>query len=521
MTDLRLQLQPVVSLPVVLAVTVVLVGLLWVRPRHVQLSFGRWTALIGLRLLVVMLTLLAMLRPTLVFTKQEPLKASLVLLVDDSRSMQVADSLGDKSRWDAMKTLLDESADDLAKLDQAWELTAYKFDTDTEKLDVRDGKFALAAKPEGEQSALGSAMGDVIDRESGGRVLGMLVLSDGAQRAIAPHDLPPQMAARSLAAENIPLYTFTFGKSGGSERADLAIDDLVTNETVFAETPIEIRGRLSADGYANQRVPVQLLWETADGMEVVDTTQVDTGAEGGSTPVVLRHTPRSPGEFKVTLRVEPREGELVTTNNEVSTFVTVRAGGINVLYLVGAKRIGGGPGQEQRFVRAALARSPDIVVDRRLVDYEPMGADLVDALGGKSNETTEGKTRAAPADARTKYDVIILDDVDAQGLSAASWQAIADRVREGAGFMMVGGYHSFGPGGFRDGALADVLPVEIGPAQRQSFGEPLRDDVHLKGPVRMRPAAPLGARHPIMQIGSERSEIGARRSEAEPGTLNP
>jgi len=68
MTDLRLQLQPVVSLPVVLAVTAVLVGLLWVRPRHVQLSFGRWTALIGLRLLVVILTLLAMLRPTLVFT---------------------------------------------------------------------------------------------------------------------------------------------------------------------------------------------------------------------------------------------------------------------------------------------------------------------------------------------------------------------------------------------------------------------------------------------------------------------
>ena len=34
----------------------------------------------------------------------------------------------------------------------------------------------------------------------------------------------------------------------------------------------------------------------------------------------------------------------MTTNNEVSTFVTVRAGGINVLYLVGAKRIGGGPG---------------------------------------------------------------------------------------------------------------------------------------------------------------------------------
>ena len=73
----------------------------------------------------------------------------------------------------------------------------------------------------------------------------------------------------------------------------------------------------------------------------------------------------------MTVRVEPREGELVTTNNEVSTFVTVRPGGINVLYLVGTQRIGGGPGQEQRFVRASLAQSPDIVVSRQVINYRP------------------------------------------------------------------------------------------------------------------------------------------------------
>ena len=65
---------------------------------------------------------------------------------------------------------------------------------------------------------------------------------------------------------------------------------------------------------------------------------------------------------------------------------------------------------------------------------------------------------------------------------------------------MLGGYHSFGPGGFRDTPLDDVLPINIGPAQRQIFGEPVRKDVHLPGPVRMRPAAPLGLRHPIMQL---------------------
>jgi hypothetical protein len=459
---------------------------------------------------VVLLMLFALLRPSLVYTKVEPVAASLVMLVDSSRSMQVADAQGDKPRWESVKRLLDASASDLAKLGKKLSVTAYEFDGQSRKVAIEDGKIALPAAANGDESAIGAAIGDALDHETNSRVLATILLSDGAQRAIAPRDMPPQVAARRLSAENIPLYTFTFGKPGGRERADLSLDDLVTNETIFTDTPTEVRALLSANGYANQRAKVQLLWESEKGMQVVDAAQVDTGAEGGSVPVALRYTPRKAGEYKVTLRVDPREGELVTTNNEVSTFVTVRAGGINVLYLVGAKRIGGGPGAEQRFVRAALAHSPDIVVERRLINYEPLGVDITDVIGRKGAASND-KANAASADGRAAApDVLILDDVDVEGLSVTSWQAIADRVRRGMGLIMLGGYHSYGPGGFRDSALADVLPVNIGPAQRQGFGEPLREDVQLKGPLKMRPADPLGLRHPIMQL--EGAEAGGPRS---------
>ena len=208
-------------------------------------------------------------------------------------------------------------------------------------------------------------------------------------------------AARRLAAENIPLYTFTFGKSGGSERADLSVDDLVTNETIFAETPTEVRARLTAEGYANQRVKVQLLWEGAErewkSSIRCKSIRASKAARCRSRCATRRATP---GEYKVTVRVEPREGELVTTNNEVSTFVTVRPGGINVLYLVGAKRIGGGPGPEQRFVRASLAQSPDIVVDAaahqlRTAGRGPYGRDRQGrpAVGGAAAEIRTHRRR--------------------------------------------------------------------------------------------------------------------------------
>lgn len=491
MNGFELRLQPVVDYSTVLIVTVVLLGLLFVRPRHVKLMKRQWAALVGLRVAVILLLFFALLRPSFVYTKTEPVPGSLLLLVDGSRSMQVADSLGDKPRWDAMKLLLDAASKDLGKLATKWNVTAYEFGGETKKLDLQDGKLTLAATPNGEESAIGAAIGDALDREASKHVMGMLLLSDGAQRAAPPRDMPPQVAARRLTAENIPLYTFTFGKSGGRERADLSLSDLVTNETIFTETPTEVRARLTALGYANQRVKVQLLWETAKGMEAVDTAQIDTGADGGATPVVLHYTPQKPGEYKVTVRVDPREGELVTTNNEISTFVTVRPGGINVLYLVGTQRVAGGPGQEQRFVRAALAQSPDIVVSRRLINYQPPGADITDIIG-------HGK--GAGHASSPEPDVTIVDNVDVQGLSDASWKAIADRVQHGMGLLMTGGYHSFGPGGYRGSPLADVLPIEIGPAQRQDFNEALRQDVQVPGPIHMRPAAPLGAQHPVLQI---------------------
>ena len=59
----------------------------------------------------------------------------------------------------------------------------------------------------------------------------------------------------------------------------------------------------------------------------------------------------------------------MTTNNELSTFVTVLKGGVNVLYLEGALRV------DQKFLRRSLDASPDIKVDYvRLDQRDPQAA---------------------------------------------------------------------------------------------------------------------------------------------------
>ena len=468
----------------------VLLALVWVVPRP-RPSGGKLLALRALRLAVVLLVLVALLRPTLTRIEKKPLEASLLVLVDESRSMQVEDSLGGASRWRAAKRMLDDAADDLATLADQWEVRVFRFGSGVTEATITDGAIPLPSEPTGEATALGDALAEALDRGGGQRLLGVVLLSDGAQRALPPADLAPQVAVRRLAAENVPLYATTFGQPGVAGRPDLAIEDLTTSSSAFVKAPNEVTARLRVTGYANRRLTVQMLWEDGDGeMQVVASEQIRTGPRGGGYPVRLVHTPLEPGEHKITVRVAAADGELVTSNNQQSTFISVRDGGVKVLYLAGAQRAGGVPGLEQRFVRSSLAASPDIFVARQVFDYrQPRRVLEFDASQGKP-------------------DVFLIDNLDATALSDQSWREMADQVRKGAGLGMIGGRQSFGPGGYSATRLAAILPVEVSATERQRLTEPRRRDVHIEGPITMRPAKPFGLGHPILQLASGEAAPG-------------
>ncbi len=77
-------------------------------------------------------------------------------------------------------------------------------------------------------------------------------------------------------------------------------------------------------------------------------------------------------------------------------------------------------------------------------------------------------------------------------------------MKQGAGLLMLGGFHTFGPGGYQDTPLAELLPVTMDANERQRLGDPIRTDVQLTGPLKIRPAKPLGERHYLMALGDGR-----------------
>src|SRR5690349_4313773 len=102
--------NPVGSYTLVALSAMLLAGVMLLTSRQLRQMQPRrrWT-LVGMRITVFLLLVLAMPRPTLVYTEIRQQPATLVVLLDRSKSMQTADAFGERSRWDSLKETIYDS----------------------------------------------------------------------------------------------------------------------------------------------------------------------------------------------------------------------------------------------------------------------------------------------------------------------------------------------------------------------------------------------------------------------------
>jgi hypothetical protein len=478
--ELSLQVEPVWSWVFVAAVAAGLLAVLAAFPpdRSRLSPAGRMTLLL-LRLAAFLALVLCMLRPTLVAVRKAPQQGTVVVLADASESMTVADGPAGRTRWQEMVDALAAARPAARKLVASgdFDLAVWLFDREARAVAaVGDDLFPLSAwrdVPTADETAIGAALEDGLRATTGRQLAGVVVLSDGAQHAYAPRDLPPQTASRKLVDAGVPLWSVTFGQQRGEGQGrDAAVVNLAVAETVYLKNMLEVAGRVRLDGLAGREATVVLLAENAAGaMEEAARTRVRASGDGVEEAVRIAWTPTALGERKLTLRVEPQEGEVILANNELSTFVEVIDGGLRVLYLEGALRV------EQRFLRRVLAASPDIQVDFEWIDATHRDRWPVDLA------------RRLTAD----YDVFLIGDLDAAAVRPEDLRTMLGRIDAGSGLGMIGGFHAFEAGGWGSSPLGPALPFEPDRLARQSFEEPIRPGLHVEGAVRMLPDARFGS----------------------------
>ncbi len=459
-------------------------------PDRSRLSRGRRLVLILLRTSAFLVLLFCLMKPSLVSTRRLQQPTSVLVLADSSESMNVADSPNGKTRWEYLRATLRSAMESTKKeiVNESMLVRTWFFDReareaalDTQTFDIGEWKRL----PSSEETAIGSAMESAV-RSIGEQPLSAVVLlSDGGQHAYPPNDLPPQAESRRLGERGVPLWAITYGQSRGAAQArDASVVSLTTPDKVFLGNTVEVIGRVRLEGLSDREVTVRLLVEQADG-ELAEVARRVIKPTKSTTEESVRFdwTADSLGERKLVLEIDSVASEIVLTNNIVSTFVEVIDGGLRVLYLEGSPRV------EQRFLRRALSSSPDIQIDFQWIDSVHRSRWPISLEQELSRD----------------YKVFLIGDLDVDAIRPKDIEKIRLLVENGASIGFLGGLHSFEAGGWGSSSLGRLLPYARDPLSRQRFDEPIRKDLHVRGPITIIPDEQFGGVS-ILRLGQTRDD---------------
>ena len=466
--------NPIGPWPILLGASVAVTALtLWAYSRRLKGTGGRWRYFaVGLRLSALLLCLLAALRPSVFLNEKKKQDASIVVLVDTSTSMLINDEVRSQTRWDVAGQAVKQVREFAKDLGKELDVRFYGFNSKVSE--SKSNEPVEAEKPSGRESAQGSAMLEVRKRTeaTSRRLTRLVMISDFAMN----NGSDPLDAARSFKGQEIPIITVGVGtENAGAVHRDIKARDIIAGPTVFVKNHLPVRGNIVAKGFANQKLNVELYVEGQAAPVAKTTVTVPDGND--VIPITgLSYTPQVPGDVQLTLKVAKQDGELLLTNNEISTFVTVLSGGLNVLFLQGSNFT-----WDYRFLMRSIMRSPDIQVEGLVIRRPAEGnaSQIPDA------EFTPGR-----------YNVYVLSDLPADFLTANQQKLLVDAVKKGAGFMMLGGRSSFGAGGWAGTPIEDILPAAIHPGD---------GEMEPPGGIKFVPST-TGLDSFVLQVGTTRAE---------------
>src|SRR5215813_13025988 len=445
--------------------------------------------LILLRLGLIAVLFFCLVRPTLVLKAAVPQQNFLGVLLDDSRSMLIADRDGQPRSQFVQKQLSGPQAALLNELSKRFVLRFFKFSSSAGRI-----TSAADAHYEGTSTKLGDALERARDELSGLPLAGLVMITDGADTSDASLDDP----LASLKARSIPVFPVGLGQEHFTR--DVQISRVETPRVVLRGSSLVVDVVVSQTGYSGKTVSLNV----EDGGRIVTSQPITLPPDGQSLTAKVRFTANDAGARLFRFRIAPQEGEEVTQNNARDALLEVRDRQERVLYYEGEPRF------ETKFILNAVEGDKNIVVVllQRTAENKYMRRNVSD-----QNELVGGfpKTR----EELFAYRALIIGSVEAAAFTPEQLRMIADFVnKRGGGLLMLGGRRAFAEGGWAGTPVGEVMPVV------------LDADTGRKGPeyfsmLTVRPTR-AGASSPVTQIADTEEHSADRWNEMpEVSTVNP
>jgi uncharacterized membrane protein len=449
------------SLPTVGVRTFVVVAILlviltawtyWGNQRVRRLKFA---TILGLRLFALVLAFLMVLRPSLAFRDDAKTPSTLLLAIDHSESMTIPDEFDSQQRWQLLQRTLAENESAFQRLREEQNVTILPYAFAGQVVDY-DPKM----KADGKRTDFGQMLRTLYEKHGRERNLrALLVFSDGADNGVV---YPALREAANWSSIKCPIETFALGRpdTAGNQK-DVAFTAIhVAPSPVPVKTKMKVKGLLDAHGFENAQVKVHLLLDDKPPPPPAESVKPVTLRLRENNEVEFElDAPSTPGEIKVTLKIDHLRDDLSPANDEISTFATITKEGVSVLlvdYHFG----------EPQAICDALRGDPRFRLD---FDFRV------------SNAPGPGASLFEPD--RPPYDVVIIGDVTARRFEAGNpkvLEQVKDQVlNRGMGLLMYGGLDTFGNADWPGTPVADVLPVDL--SERGQNDVPMRLEPTAKG----------------------------------------
>ncbi len=411
------------------------------RARHASEALRNWRlgVLWLLQTLLAAFVLVLLWQPAIAVSELKPQQNVIAILVDDSRSMSLADS-GTRREDQAIESLRSQL---LPALGSKFQTRLYRFDTG-----VRRVELGQLGATDGAATHIGDSL-QQLARETSDLPIGAIVLlSDGGDSAGGVG----RDVIETLRERRIPVHTVGFGALEGAP--DVEIEDVTLATRALAQSRVSALVKLRQHGFDGRtsRLIVR------DGGQVLADQPIRLAAGGAIQTEPIVFNVGAAGAKSLEFVVEPLAGESNRANNSLTRLVEVESEPRRILYFEGEPR------WEYKFIRRAADDDPMV----QLVSILRTTENKIYRQGIKEpNELADGfPTR--PEDLFA-FQGLIIGSVDAGYFTRAQQEIIREFVdRRGGGLLFLGGRQSLADGVWGGSLAADALPVVL-PESHDTF----------------------------------------------------
>jgi uncharacterized membrane protein len=398
----------------------------------------------------------------------------IAVLIDDSKSMALAEKPDGPSRIERTRQMLAASGTTLATWEKDHRIDYYTF---SETLNPTS--LAALAKDDarGKATLIRKALELTRARYEGHDLAGIILISDGASTGGFAEDSGDGAVRDFLRSLDTRVHTVWAARPG---LRDVAIAKVNADEFAFVRTVVRIDAVIRTTGMGARQVPVTL---STDGQPLRQKL-VDLPAGDNDVTVTFEVTPPRVGRYVYEISVPVAAGEAVTTNNAKSFVIRVVRDKIRVL------QVAGQPSWDVRALRQMLESNPNV----DLISFFILRTqDDISAVANDEMSLIPFPTRELFENQLPSFDLIILQNFEYLPYGISEYlENIRSYVEGGGGLAMLGGTESFTSGGYYGTPVAEALPVILyGPFDQGAILDTQKFSPQLTDAGQMHPVTSL------------------------------